>query len=126
MAKPVTPQEMFDAWQKMFMPGAMPIQSMIFPDLKEVEKKLAELETVENWLKATLGMLQMSIKSLEYQRAMLKGGEKAKAALADQSSKDAASNPAQWAWPMMPKGAQSAAKKQSLIACRTQPQPLRC
>ncbi len=111
MAKPVSPQEMFALWQKMFMPAAMPMQNMMFPDLKEIEKKLSELETVENWLKATLGMLQMSIKSLEYQRAMLKGGEKAKAALADQPSRDSAANPAQWAWDMMAKGGQAAPKK---------------
>jgi hypothetical protein len=85
----------------MFAPGTIPMQNLMFPDLKEVEKKISELETVENWLKATLNMLQLSIKSLEYQRAMLKGGEKTKAALADRSGKEPAANPAQWAWDMM-------------------------
>ena len=101
MAKPVSPQEMFDLWQKMFAPGTMPMGSLMFPDLKEVEKKISELETVENWLKANLNMLQLSIKSLEYQRSMLKGGEKAQAALADASPKEPAANPAQWAWDLM-------------------------
>lgn len=100
MAKPVSPQEMFDLWQKMFAPATIPMQNLMFPDVKEVEKKISELETVENWLKANLNMLQMSIKSLEYQRAMLKGGEKAKAALSDASSKETP-NPAQWAWDLM-------------------------
>ena len=81
MAKMMTPQEMFEAWQKMFnpanyTPGATSMQ--MFPDLKEVEKKLSELHAVEGWLNANLGMLQMSIKTLEYQRAMLRGGEKAR------------------------------------------------
>ena len=69
---------MFDLWQKMVNPGAYPLQSLMFPvlDPKEIEKKIAELETVEHWLKANLNMLQLTIKSLEYQRAMLKGGEK--------------------------------------------------
>src|SRR5207244_11273370 len=40
------------------------------------EKKIAELEAVEHWLKANTSMLQLTIKSLQYQRAMLKGGEK--------------------------------------------------
>ena len=101
MAKPVSPQEMFDAWQKMFAPGTPPMGSLMFPDLKDLEKKISELETVENWLKANLSMLQMSIKSLEYQRSMLKGGENAKAALADSSSREAPGNPAQWAWDLM-------------------------
>jgi hypothetical protein len=111
MAKPVSPQEMFDAWQKMFAPGTMPMGSLMFPDLKDVEKKISELETVESWLKANLNMLQMSIKSLEYQRSMLKGGEKAKAALADSSAKDAPGNPAQWAWDMMTQGTRPAVTK---------------
>ena len=103
MAKPVSPQEMFDAWQKLFAPGTMPMGSLMFPvlDPAEIEKKIGELQVVEHWLRANLGMLQMSIKSLEYQRSMLKGGEKANAALADASPRGATPNPAQWAWDMM-------------------------
>ena len=105
MSKPVTPQEMFDLWQKMVNPSAYPLQSLMFPvlDPKELDKKISELEVVEHWLRANLNMLQLSIKSLEYQRALLKGGEKAAA-----SMKDAAAgapgeppNPAMWAWTMM-------------------------
>lgn len=107
MAKPGSPQEMMELWQRMFAPASMPMQNLMFPDLKEVEKKISELETVEAWLKANLNLLQLSIKSLEYQRAMLKGGEKAKAALADASAKEAAPNPAQWAWDMMTAGARA-------------------
>ncbi len=90
MAKPASPQQMFDLWQKMFTPATLPappMHSLMFPDLKEVEKKISELETVEAWLTANLAMLQLSIKSLEYQRAMLKGGEKAKEAFAERASK---------------------------------------
>ena len=78
MAKPVTPQDMFDMWQKMVNPGAYPLQSLMFPvlDPDEIEKKISELEAVEHWLKANLNMLGLTIKSLQYQRAMLKGGEK--------------------------------------------------
>jgi hypothetical protein len=104
MAKPVTPQEMFDLWQKMVNPGAYPLQSLMFPvlDPKEIEKKIAELETVEHWLKANLTMLQLSIKSLEYQRAMLEGGEKAAAAFKGEGgAPPSPPNPAMWAWNMM-------------------------
>ena len=50
MSKPVTPQEMFDLWQKMVNPGAYPLQSLMFPvlDPKELEKKISELEVVEH------------------------------------------------------------------------------
>ena len=102
MTKPVTPQDMFDLWQKMVNPGGYPVQSLMFPvlDAKELQKKIAELATVEHWLKANLTMLQLSIKSLEYQKAMLKGGEKAREALM-QGEGGEAPNPAMWAWNMM-------------------------
>ena len=104
MPKPVTPQEMFDLWSKMVNPGAFPLQSLMFPvlDPKELEKKVAELETVEHWLKANLGMVQMSIKALEYQGALLKGGTKAQAAMAEGGTPiPEIPNPALWAWNMM-------------------------
>ena len=106
MTKPVTPQEMFDLWQKMVNPGAYPLQSLMFPvlDPKEIEKKISELEVVEHWLKANLNMLQLSIKSLEFQKGMLRGGEKARAAMgqgADAGEGEDLPNPAMWAWNMM-------------------------
>jgi hypothetical protein len=114
MAKPVTPQDMFDLWQKMVNPGAYPLQSLMFPvmDPAELDKKIAELETVEHWLKANLNMLQLSIKSLEYQRQMVRGGEKVKRAMQDAHTEtnatasgggkgNQAPNPAMWAWTLM-------------------------
>ena len=106
MTKSVTPQEMFDLWQKMVNPGGYPLQSLMFPvlDPKEIEKKISELEVVEHWLKANLNMLQLSIKSLEYQKAMLKGGERVKAGMEGAMSKGEGGempNPALWAWNMM-------------------------
>ena len=116
MAKPVTPQDMFDLWQKMVNPGAYPLQSLMFPvlDAKELEKKIAELETVEHWLKANLNMLQLSIKSLEYQRQMVKGGERIKAAMeegrAPEPPGEEVPNPALWAWNMMAQAGTDAAE----------------
>lgn len=107
MAKPVTPQEMFDLWQKMVNPGAFPLQSLMFPvlDPKELEKKIAELETVEHWLKANLNMVQLSIKSLDYQREMLKGGAKAREAMEGDAETP---NPAMWAWNLMSEAGKAA------------------
>ena len=106
MTKSVTPQEMFDLWQKMVNPGGYPLQSLMFPvlDPKEIEKKISELETVEHWLKANLNMLQLSIKSLEYQNTMLTGGERVKAGMEsamNQGEGGEMPNPALWAWNMM-------------------------
>jgi hypothetical protein len=120
MTKPVTPQDMFDMWQKMVNPGAYPLQSLMFPvlDPKELEKKIGELEVVEHWLKANLNLLQLTIKSLQMQRAMLKGGEKFREKMAEQrrevSPAAAAAapgdNPAMWAWNMMANAGKAAAQ----------------
>ena len=105
MTKPVTPQDMFDLWQKMVNPGGYPVQSLMFPvlDPKEIDKKISELEVVEHWLKANLNMLQLSVKSLEYQKAMLKGGERMTAAMKEGGAAPEGEmpNPALWAWNMM-------------------------
>lgn len=107
MTKPVTPQEMFDLWQKMVNPGAYPLQSLMFPvlDPKEIEKKIAELEVVEHWLKANVNMLALTIKSLQFQRDMVKGGEKA---MQDAGAQGEIPNPAMWAWNMMAEAARGA------------------
>ena len=116
MAKPVTPQDMFDLWQKMVNPGAYPLQSLMFPvlDAKELERKIVELETVEHWLKANLNMLQLTIKSLEYQRQMVQGGERIKAAMEEgrqpEGGGEELPNPAMWAWNMMAKAGTDAAE----------------
>jgi hypothetical protein len=106
MTKPVTPQEMFDLWQKMVNPGAYPLQSLMFPipDSKDIEKKLAELEIVEHWLRANVNMIELTKKTLQYQLAMLKGGEKAQEVLSGRDKAEmpeAPPNPAMWAWNMM-------------------------
>src|SRR5687768_2216395 len=115
MTKPVTPQEMFDLWSKMVNPGAYPLQSLMFPvlDAKELEKKIAELAAVEHWLRANLNMLQLSIKALEYQRAMQKGGEKFQETLKAGSAAagtpaSGEPNPAMWAWDLMARAGQDA------------------
>jgi hypothetical protein len=40
-------------------------------DVKEVEKKIAELRAVETWLTMNVGFVQMTIKTLEMQKSAL-------------------------------------------------------
>jgi hypothetical protein len=77
MAGSSTRQEMFEMFQRMFNPMAFPMQSLLFPNLsvEELDRKIAELKTVASWLTANLRMLQLSIKTMEYQRSLLSGGE---------------------------------------------------
>ena len=128
MTKPVTPQDVFDMWQKKVNPGAYPLQSLMFPvlDAKEIQKKIAELETVEHWLNANVSMLQLTIKSLQYQLAMIKGGEKAQEVLAGQEkpAEGEVPNPAAWAWQMMAeasRGGAAAMKAASQHAAKAKP-----
>ena len=114
MTKPVTPQDMFELWQRMVNPGAYPLQSLMFPalDPKELEKKIAELQVVEHWLKANVSMVQMTVKSLEFQLSMVKGGQRAAESI-EAAGKEAPPNPAAWMWNLM---AQAATPAKSAVA----------
>jgi len=66
-------KDLVDFFQKMWNPTSFPIPGMFTPtmDVNEVEKKIAELKSVENWLKMNLTFLQMTIKTLEMQKSAL-------------------------------------------------------
>ena len=92
-AFPFSPQDALAFMQKMWnplgvpmpgfglpgAPGAMP-DAMPFPnpammfaalDPAEIDRKITELRIVENWLSMSLNMMQMSIRTLELQKASL-------------------------------------------------------
>jgi hypothetical protein len=66
-------KEMFEFFQKMWNPMSFPIPGMFQPtmDVAEIEKKIRELQSVENWLKMNLSFLQMTVKTLEMQKSAL-------------------------------------------------------
>lgn len=71
-----SPQAMFELFQKMANPFAFPLQNFLTPSLsvEDVEKKITELKSVYAWLQTNLGVLDVTIKSLEYQKALLTPG----------------------------------------------------
>lgn len=73
MAEQDLPKDFFEFMQKMWNPLSFPIPGMLAPtvDAKEVEKKIGELKTVETWLKMNVGFVEMTIKTLELQKAAL-------------------------------------------------------
>jgi hypothetical protein len=81
------------------------LPGMVTPtlDTDELDKRIAELKTVEGWLKTNLGLLQMTIQGLEMQRATLA----AMRAMSESASSPEATaanpfaNPAMWQWPFM-------------------------
>jgi hypothetical protein len=53
------------------MPFPHPAAMFAALDPAEVERKIAELRIIEGWLRMTLGMTEMSIKTLELQKVSL-------------------------------------------------------
>jgi hypothetical protein len=103
-------------------------------DPKEIERKTRELETVLMWLKAQVGVVEMSIKTLEYQKTFLTQMAATPAAgtaekvdapdLSELAKTAAAMNPALWAWNLMqqptaPANTDVAAKKPPQKTSRT-------
>ena len=73
MAEPGLPKDLFEWMQKMWNPMSFPVPGMMTPtaDPAEIEKKISELKTVETWLTMNTGFVQMTIKTLEMQKAAL-------------------------------------------------------
>jgi hypothetical protein len=98
MTDSTSPQAMFEMFQKMANPFAFPLQNFLMPSLsvEEVEKKIAELKSVHTWLQTNLGVLEVSIKSLEYQKALLSptSSEPEQTSLTDNPFLD----PKNWPW----------------------------
>ncbi len=105
----------FALFQSMFTPaGAAPATSappmFAMLDPKELERKISELETVLAWLKATTGMIEMSLQTMKYQQSLLESFADAKASPAEAAKQPdmeelakmaGAMNPALWAFNMM-------------------------
>jgi hypothetical protein len=68
-----TPQDPFEMFRRLWGPLGVPLPGLAVPtfDPQEVEKRIAELRSVEAWLNMNLNMLKFSIQALEVQRAAL-------------------------------------------------------
>ena len=73
MAEQTPPQDPFEMFRRLWGPLGIPLPGMAVPtfDPQEVEKRIAELKSVEAWLTMNLNMLKLSINGLEMQRAAL-------------------------------------------------------
>jgi len=71
--QPSMPKDMFEFMQRMWNPMSFPMPGMGMPtvNVEEIERKIAELKTVETWLTMNVGFVQMTIKTLEMQKAAL-------------------------------------------------------
>jgi len=73
MAESNPPQDPFEMFRRLWGPLGLPVPGMAVPTLdpKEVEKRIAELRSVESWLQVNLNMVQFAVQGLEMQRAAL-------------------------------------------------------
>jgi hypothetical protein len=71
--EPELPKDWLEFMQKMWNPLSFPMPGVGMPtvDIREVERKIGELKSVETWLTVNIGFIQMTIKTLEMQKAAL-------------------------------------------------------
>ncbi|MFN3988392.1 MAG: PhaM family polyhydroxyalkanoate granule multifunctional regulatory protein [Rhodocyclaceae bacterium] len=88
------------------------LPGMVTPtlDIDELDKRINDMKSVENWLKMNLGMLQMTIQGLEMQRATLAAvkamSQQVQASQPDAEAPSEEGNPfanaaAMWPWNFM-------------------------
>ena len=73
MADKTPPQDPFELFRRLWGPLGVPLPGMAMPTLDpaEIEKRIAELRSVEGWLGMNLNMVKFAIQGLEVQKAAL-------------------------------------------------------
>ena len=114
-------QDPFEMFRRLWAPLGLPVPGIAMPTLDpaEVEKRIADLKSVETWLGMNLNMVKMAIQGLEMQKVALNAmqanaGAASDAANAFASMSRAAAaggqaggsaadpaNPMLWPWAMM-------------------------
>jgi hypothetical protein len=107
MADPNSPQDPFEVFRRLWGPLGVPVPGMAMPtmDPKEVEKRVADLKSVEAWLSMNLNMVRFAIQGLEMQRSALEamrgGTSDSKFAELAAASANTAANSMMWPWAVM-------------------------
>ncbi len=73
MAESNPSQDPFEIFRRLWGPLGLPVPGMAMPTLdpKEVEKRIAELRSIESWLEVNLNMVRFAVQGLEVQRSAL-------------------------------------------------------
>ncbi len=84
MTQPSGPDP-FEFLKALWGPMGLPMGGLVAPilDIAELDKRISDLKSVENWLNMNLNVLKMSIQGLEMQRATLAAMRSAAAAAAE-------------------------------------------
>jgi hypothetical protein len=99
-------QDPFEMFRRLWAPLGLPVPGMAMPTLDpaEVEKRIADLKSVETWLGMNLNMVKMAIQGLEVQKMALyamKSNAGAAGDAANASDANPLANPMFWPWAMM-------------------------
>ena len=112
MTNPSQNQDPLEFLKGMWGSMGFAVPGMVTPtlDVNEIDKRIADLKTVEGWLRMNLNMLQMSIQGLEMQRATLAAMQAiSQSASSPEANANPFANPALWPWNMMQASAAPAA-----------------
>jgi hypothetical protein len=112
------PQDPFEMFRRLWGPLGLPVPGMAMPTLdpREIEKRIADLRSIEGWLSMNLNMVRMAISGLEVQKAALEAMQAAgrlPGAAAPERAKqgvapdDAAAQAMLWPWTMLQRAMQS-------------------
>ena len=86
------PPDPFEFLKNLWGPMGLPMAGVLAPVLNpsEVERRIAELKSVENWLSMNLNVLRMTIQALELQKTGLEAmqGAPAKPSKEQQTEED--------------------------------------
>ena len=116
----------FEFMKALWNPMGLPMPGMVAPtlDIDAVEKKIADLKSVENWLTLNLNMLRLSIQGLEMQKNTLAAMKVMQSGPAASAGAGAESHPfpdpAAW-WKMMQEAAATAAAQKPAEAQSAEP-----
>lgn len=96
----------FEFLKMLWGPMGLPLPGMVTPtlDVAEIDKRIAELKSVENWLTMNLNLLKITIQGMEMQRATLSAMQAMQAAgsgtatTGADAAPAAAGNPSADAW----------------------------
>jgi len=117
------PQDPFEMFRRLWGPLGLPMPGMAMPTLdpREIDKRIADLRSIEGWLSMNLNMVRMAISGLEVQKAALEamqaagrlpGAAAPKGATPGVATGDSAAQAMLWPWTILQRAMQSVEQKE--------------
>jgi len=113
---PPNTSDPFEFLKSLWGPFGIPVPGVVAPtmDAGDLDKRIADLKSVENWLNMNLSVLRMTIQGMEMQKATLaamKSGMDSARAMQEAMQAQTGTSAPQDAWFDMLRQAQAAAEK---------------